>query len=112
MADNKKHILDLETLDHYLGSIGFICPRNEQQLDLFEKLYEDFDFKLKDSRIDVTAIISNQLSKKSVIRLLKDDSTNEVNELKMAARKGSQGLSQDIIDKMYGKHRKKSDDKE
>lgn len=112
MADNKKHIFDLETLDHYLSSTGFIFPRNERQLDLFEKLYEDFDFKLKDSRIDVTAIISNQLTKKSVIRLLKDDNTNEINELKMAARKGSQGLSQEIIDKMYGKHRKKSDDKE
>jgi hypothetical protein len=112
MADNKKHIFDLETLDHYLSSTGFICPRNERQLDLFEKLYDDFDFKLKDSRIDVTTIISNQLTKKSVIRLLQDDNTNEINELKMAARKGSQGLTQDIIDKMYGKHRKKSDDKE
>jgi hypothetical protein len=112
MADNKKHIFDLESLDYYLGSTGFICPINEQQLDLFEKLYEDFDFKLKDATIDVTAIISNQLTKKPVVRLLKDDNTNEINELKMAARKGSQGLSQDIIDKMYGKHRKKSDDKE
>jgi len=112
MADNKKHIFDLETLDYYLGSTGFICPVNEQQLDLFEKLYEDFDFKLKEASIDVAAIISNQLTKKSVIRLLKDDETKEINQLKMAARKGSQGLSQDIIDKMYGKHRKKSDDKE
>ena len=112
MADNKKHIFDLETLDHYLGSTGFICPRNERQFDLFEKLYEDFDLKLKDATINVAGIISNQLTKKTVIRLLQDDNTNEINELKMAARKGSQGLSQDIIDKMYGKHRKKSDDKE
>ncbi len=112
MADNKKHIFDLETLDYYLGSTGFICPTNQQQLDLFEKLYEDFDFKLKEASIDVTAIINNQLTKKSVFRLLKDDEKNEINELKMAARKGSQGLSQDIIDKMYGKHPKKSDDKE
>lgn len=112
MADNKKHIFDLGTLDHYLGSTGFICPVNEQQLDLFEKLYEDFDFKLIDAKIDVAAIVSNQLTKKSVIQLLKYDNANEINELKMAARKGSQDLSQDIIDKMYGKHRKKSDDKE
>lgn len=112
MADNKKHIFDLETLDHYLGSTGFICPINELQFDLFEKLYEDFDFKLKDATINVAAIISNQLTQKTVVRLLQDDDTNEINELKMAARKGSQGLSQDIIDKMYGKHRKKLDDKE
>jgi hypothetical protein len=112
MADNKKHIFDLETLDHYLGSIGFICPINERQLDLFEKLYEDFDYKLIDATIDVGAIIRNELTKNSVVRLLKVDNSNEINELKMAARKGSLGLSQDIIDKMYAKHRKKSDDKE
>lgn len=112
MANNKKHLFDLETLDHYLGSTGFICPNNEQQLDLFEKLYADFDFKLKDATIDVTSIINNQLNKKSVIQLSNEINPNEINELKMAARKGSQSLSQDIIDKMYGKHRKKSDDKE
>ncbi len=112
MAENNKHIFDLEILDHYLCSTGFICPTNEDQLDLFEKLYDGFDFKLKDATIDVYAIINNQLSKKSVIRLFNDNEVNEINELKMVARKGSQGLSQDIIDKMYGKHRKKSDDKE
>ncbi|MEQ3662539.1 MAG: hypothetical protein ABNG98_10510 [Flavobacterium sp.] len=112
MAGNKKHIFDLETLDYYLGSTGFICPINEQQLDLFEKLYENFEFQLKDATIDVNAIISNRLIKKSVIRLSNNIDSNEINELKMAARKGSQGLSQDIIDKMYGKHRKKNDDTE
>jgi hypothetical protein len=112
MADNKKQIFDLETLDYYLGSTGFICPINEQQLDLFEKLYEDFDFKLKDATIDVASIIKNQLTKKSVIQLSNDNNPNEINELKMAARKSSKGLSQDVIDKMYGKHRKKSDDQE
>jgi hypothetical protein len=112
MADNKKQFFDLETLDYYLGSTGFICPNNVQQLDLFEKFYENFDFKLKDATIDVLSIIKNQLTKKSVIKLSNDKNPNEINELKMAARKGSQGLSQDIIEKMYGKHRKKSDDKE
>ncbi|MCL9809869.1 hypothetical protein [Flavobacterium luminosum] len=110
MAENNKHIFDLEILDHYLCSTGFICPTNELQLDLFEKLYDGFDYKLKDATIDVSAIINNQLSKKSVIRIFNEDNLDEIKELKMAARKGTQGLSQDIIDKMYGKHRKKSDD--
>lgn len=112
MANNKKHIFDLETLDHYLGSTGFICPMNELQLDLFDTLYNDYEFKLKDATIDVASIINNQLIKKSIIKLSNAISSNEINELKMAARKGSQELSKDIIDKMYEKHRKKSDDKE
>jgi len=110
MADNKKHIINLEILDHYLGATGFIYPMNEKQLDLFEKLYEDFDFKLKNISIDVASIINNQLKKQSIIQLFNND-VNEIEDLKMVARKGSQ-LPQDIIDKMYGKHRKKSDDKE
>jgi hypothetical protein len=111
MADNKKHIINLEILDHYLGATGFIYPMNEKQLDLFEKLYEDFDFKLKNISIDVASIINNQLKKQPVIKLFANEDVKEIEGLKMVARKGSQ-LPQDIIDKMYGKHRKKSDDKE
>lgn len=111
MADSKKHIINLETLDHYLGATGFIYPMNEKQLDLFEKLYEDFDFKLENTSIDVASIINNQLKKQSVIELMSNDDVKEIDDLKMVARKGSQ-LPQDLIDKMYGKHRKKNDDKE
>lgn len=111
MGDSKKHIINLEILDHYLGATGFIYPMNEKQLDLFEKLYEDFDFKLKNVSIDVASIIKNQLKKQSVIQLISNDDVKEIEDLKMVARKGSQ-LPQDLIDKMYGKHRKKPDDKE
>ena len=106
MKDVKNQLSDCVLL----GDRGYLS--STQQLDLFEKLYADFDFKLKDATIDVTSIINNQLNKKSVIQLSNEINPNEINELKMAARKGSQSLSQDIIDKMYGKHRKKSDDKE
>lgn len=112
MQENSKHSINLESLDHHLGSMGFLYPINELQLEIFDILYADFEFKLKDSSIDVASIVNNQLTKHSVIRLFNDNDVNEINELKMVARKGSQGLSQDIIDKMYGKHRKKSDDKE
>lgn len=111
MADSKKHIINLEILDHYLGATGFTYPMNEKQLDLFEKLYEDFDFKLKNISIDVASIINNQLKKQSVIQFISNNDVKEIEDLKMVARKGSQ-LPQDLIDKMYGKHRKKPDDKE
>ena len=109
MADNKKHLINLEMLDHYLGATGFIYPVNEKQLDLFEELYEDFDFKLKNISIDVASIINNQLKKHPVVKLFDNEDVKEIEDLKMVARKGSQ-LPQDIIDKMYGKHGKKSDD--
>jgi hypothetical protein len=111
MTDSKKHIINLEILDYYLGATGFVYPMNENQLDLFEKLYEDFDFKLKNESIDVASIINNQLKKQSIIKFISSVDEKEIEDLKMVARKGSQ-LPKDLIDKMYGKHRKKSDDKE
>ncbi len=111
MQENNNKI-NLENLDHYLSSMGFLYPINEQQLEIFDFLFADFDFKLKNAKIDFASIIKNQLSKKSILHIIDDVNINEMNELKMAARKGNEGLSQDIIDKMYSKHRKKSDDKE
>jgi hypothetical protein len=111
MQQNSKHIINLENIDHYLGSMGFLYPVSECQLEIFNIVYAEFDFKLKDVSIDASAIINNQLSKKSVFNIFKSEQNEEIQELKMVARKGSQ-LPQDIIDKMYGKHRKSSDDKE
>lgn len=109
MQENSNHSINSENLDTYLGSMGFLYPINEVQLDIFNILYGDFDFKLKDLHIDVDSIINNKITKKSVIQL-NDYDPSEINELKMAARNGNENLSQDIIDKMYEKHRKKRDD--
>ncbi len=105
MQENSNHSINSENLDTYLGSMGFLYPINEVQLDIFNILYGDFDFKLKDLHIDVDSIINNKITKKSVIQL-NDYDPSEINELKMAARNGNENLSQDIIDKMYEKHRK------
>ena len=50
MAIDKKHIGKIfeENLDDWLHSTGYLYPMNEQQLDRFSKLYNDYDFKLKD----------------------------------------------------------------
>lgn len=113
MKENNSHIVNVEQIDNFLGCMGFIYPINENQLDIFDALYADFDFKLKNATINVSAIINNQLSKKSVFKLFENnDITNDIEELRMVARKGSDVLPQDIIDKMYTKHRKKTDDKE
>lgn len=109
MQENNNPNINLENLDHHLGALGFLYPVSEAQLDIFNIVYADFEFKLKDAHIDVNAIINNQITKKTIIQL-NDYNTSEINDLKMAARNGSENLSQDIIDKMYEKHRKKGDD--
>lgn len=109
MREKSNHNINSENLDTYLGSMGFLYPISEAQLDIFNILYDNFDFKLKDIHIDVDSIINNKITKKSVIQLNNYD-PSEIDELKMAARNGNENLSQDIIDKMYEKHRKKRDD--
>lgn len=112
MGNNKNNIVTIDTLNFYLGVCGFSYPTTEAQLELFDKLYMDFDYKLKDRRIDCEAIIQNTLVSRKVISLNKEEDIASLLELKMVARKGIQNLPQDVIDKMYGKHRKGPDNKE
>ena len=107
-----KDIFKLEDLDDWLCSTGFLFPTKNAHIERFDKLYSDFDFKLKDAKIDVDAIINGTLRKKTVLKLDDDFKDIDFSDLKMAARKGIEDLPKDIVDKMYSKHRKKSDDKE
>lgn len=115
MAIDKKYIGKISegNLDDWLHSTGFLYPTNEKQLDRFAKLYDDYDFKLKDATIDIASIIKGTLCNKTkVISLnLSSDISNEIENLKMVARKGQNNLPKHIIDKMRNKHRD-SDDKE
>lgn len=116
MAIDKKYIgkITEDNLDDWLHSTGFLYPRNEKQLDRFNKLFEDYDFKLNNVTIDVTSILNGTLyNKTKIIPLnLSSDFNNEIESLRMVARKGqSNNLPKHIIDKMRNKHRD-SDDKE
>lgn len=116
MAIDKKYIgkITEDNLDDWLHSTGFLYPRNEKQLDRFNKLFEDYDFKINEARIDVTSILNGTLCNKVKITPLNlsSDFNNEIESLRMVARKGqSNNLPKHIIDKMRNKHRD-SDDKE
>lgn len=116
MAIDKKYIGEIteDNLDDWLHSTGFLYPRNEKQLDRFNILFEDDDFKLNNARIDITSILNDTLCNKTkIIPLnLSSDFNNEIESLRMVARKGqSNNLPKHIIDKMRNKHRD-SDDKE
>lgn len=110
MAANKKNTekISIDNLDEWLCSCGYLFPQNELQLDRFNKLYSDYDFKLKNISIDAKAIIEGNiccnLPKNNAIEFNNNNIFNE--ELKMVARKG-QDIPLHIIDKMRQKHHKK-----
>lgn len=116
MAIDKKYIgkVTESNLDDWLHSTGFLYPTNEIQLERFEKLYEDYDFKLKNATIDIESIIKGTLlcNKGQVIPLNLDaDIKKEIEDIKMVARKGQNNLPQHIIDKMRKNHLDSDDTK-
>ena len=40
------------TTDYILGSVGFIFPRTEKELDNFNRLYSDYEFDLGEYSLD------------------------------------------------------------
>lgn len=114
MAKPKKiELIEITQLDSWLGSTGFLFPSNELELDRFNKLFEDYIYKLDDKLIDPIAIINNTFNKElKVITMFKNDVDEEIESLRMVARKGNNDLAQDIIDKMRKKHNQDSNDSE
>ena len=43
MTQNKKHITP-ENITEWLASTGFLLPRNEVELERFEKLYGEIEY--------------------------------------------------------------------
>lgn len=117
MALDKKYKgkVTLENFDDCLMYTGYMLPENERQLANFNKLYEDYNYKLSNITIDIQAIINGALScsikKVSIINTEKEEDTTEITKLRMVARKGEE-LPQHIIDKMKKKHGSKDNDTE
>lgn len=114
MAKPKKiELIEVEVLDSWLGSTGFLFPSNELELDRFNKLYEDYDYQLDGESIDPLAIINGTFHRESkVLKMFENDIDEEIESLRMVARKGNKDLPQHIIDKMRRKHNQGTNDPE
>jgi len=114
MGTNNKNKINNNNLEEWFRSTGFLFPTNELELARFNKLYADYDFKLKEVSIDAKSIIEGNIcsceTKVFSINIV-DEVKNEIEELKMVARKG-QDIPQHILDKMTKKHRKNKDGEE
>lgn len=112
MATDRRNMgkVDMNSLNEWLRSTGFLFPTNESELARFNELYADYDFKLKNASIDVKSIIEGNLCHNArVFKIFENEGIcSEIEDLKMVARKG-QGVPKHIIDKMMQKHRKNND---
>lgn len=108
MAQNNKHITP-ENITEWLASTGFLFPRNEIELERFEKLYGDQDFGLKGNEIDPDKIINNTFNVSKITKLPNDIKQNEITPYRMAARNGN-NLPKHILEKIKKNQNKNRND--
>ena len=108
MAQNKKHITP-ENITEWLSSTGFLFPRNEVELERFEKLYDDVDFGLTGKEIDPDKIINDTFRKKKILKMPDDVKKEEISPYRMAARNGNE-LKKHIMDKIKKNQNKPRND--
>ncbi|MFM7855549.1 MAG: hypothetical protein ACKO96_27395 [Flammeovirgaceae bacterium] len=108
MAQNKRHITP-ENITEWLSSTGFLFPRNEVELERFEKLYSEEDYGLTGNEIDPDKIINGTFSEKKMLKMPDEIKKEEINPYRMAARNGNE-LPNHIMDKIKKNHSKPKDD--
>ncbi len=108
MAQNKKHITG-ENITEWLASTGFLFPRNEVELERFEKLYGDVDFDLTGTEIDPDKIIDGTFKERKILKMPDSNKQNEISPYRMAARNGNE-LPKHILDKIKKNQNKPRND--
>ena len=108
MAQNKKHITP-ENITEWLSSTGFLFPRNEVELERFEKLYSEEDFGLTGKEIDPDKIINDTFREPKIVKLSTEINQEEIHPYRMVARNGS-SLPKHIMDKIKKNQSKPKDD--
>ncbi len=108
MAQNKKHITP-ENITEWLSSTGFLFPRNEVELERFEKLFGDEDFGLTGKEINPDKIINGSFRETKIAKMPTDIKLEEISPYRMAARNGNI-LQKHILDKIKKNQSKPKDD--
>ena len=108
MAQNKKHITP-DNITEWLASTGFLFPRNEVELERFEKLYCEVDYGLTGKEIDPDKISNDTFKEKKILKMSDEVRKEEINTYRMAARNGND-LPKHIMDKIKKNQSKLKDD--
>lgn len=108
MAQNKKHITP-ENITEWLSSTGFLFPRNEVELERYEKLYSEDDFGLTGTEINPDKIIDGTFRENKILKIPDNVQQKEINPYRMAARNGNK-LPKHIMDKIKKNQTKPKND--
>jgi hypothetical protein len=97
----KKDIkIDESNFYEWLCSTGYLLPKNEIELERFERLFPESQIPVNENAIDPFAIIEATRKPNQTIQIKwGDDSAGQLDQLRMAARK-HQALPEYILQKI------------
>lgn len=111
--------LSIEELEVMLCSTGYLPPRDEDELDFFNQMYEGHKPRIENCRVDIDSIVngtchivslkSYEIEEEDYSRLFVADDADP--KYSMAARNFDK-LPKDILDKMKSQHKPKENDED
>lgn len=110
---SKKENNSFNEVRSFFGSIGLAFPRSQQELEVFNKLYSNYKFKISSKSVNPNQIydvdFDNSTINKSYSSVKQSISLNKtIDGWRMAARNNESKLPEDILEKMKKNHEKKS----
>lgn len=104
--EQKSNIFDNPNkVTEWLCSTGYLFPSNEIELFRFDKLFPKEE--IQDSTVSIDRILGNNVRQFPETDIFKNESEQEIiDELKMVARNGLEGLPDHIIRKMQDNQNK------
>lgn len=111
MATKKTNITS-ENINEWLGSLGYLFPKNRKQLERFNTVFSNYSYELKNHKVDVNAILGKKTPSEdsSKVFVFQEFSSSEFDDLKMVARKGEE-LPIEIIEKIKKNQKRLNEEK-
>ncbi len=94
-------------IDKILCSTGYLPPRNEDEMNAFEKVYSKVNVKT-DFRVDVDQIVNGSCRVKPIVRRFESGYASS-SDMRIAAR-NFEALPQDVVEKIKKQHKGKDDE--
>lgn len=108
----KKTNINNQNINEWLGSLGYLFPKNSKQLERFDVIFSNYSFELTNHKVDVNTILNKGKSNEKPTKIISLNKTEseEIEKLRMVARKGDE-LSSEIIEKIKRNQSKLKDEK-
>ena len=96
-------------IDIILSSTGYLPPRNEKEMEVFETIYSNVKID-KTFHVDVDSIMNGGCRVKPVFHTMGRSSTG-ASDIRMAAR-NYEAMPKELIEKIKSQHKSKDDKSE